>query len=506
MTTPAPSADGNSEQRQFTAELQALFDHTDVLLWSIREDRDGGLWYEQVNAAFAAIDGRTPDHYNGRRLDDIHSPAELKAIRYSVDCARKGRPHLYEVRFERADTCRHFDIRFIPVVGPDGDIRRYIGTGTDITDRKLAADRLREIIENLPVMISAYAEDGTVLVRNREYVRVTGYDTTRPGNLADTYLALYPDETARREIRERLKTVSGDYRDWELEITCRDGSRRWVSWTDVSKAVRIPGWHKWGIGIDITERRRIEGELDRHRNRLESLVKKRTEALRSAQAELLRAEKLATLGQVAGGIAHELLNPLAVLKNAAFYLKLELDRDANRKVARHLSIIDDYVDRANRVVTTISDFTRGGQAKPDRCSIHWIIDRAIDEADLSGSIATDVRVAGDLPDLMVDDQQILVVFRNLVMNAAQAVSNVGTVTIVAVEHDRNIEIRVSDNGVGIAPENLPHIFEPLYTTREFGAGLGLAICKSFVEANLGTITVESEPGRGSTFTVRLPIA
>ena len=194
------------------------------------------------------------------------------------------------------------------------------------------------------------------------------------------------------------------------------------------------------------------------------------------------------------------------MKNAAFYLKLELDRDANEKVARHLSIIDDYVDRANRVVTTVSDFTRGGQAKPGRCSIHWIIDRAIGEADLSGSVVTDVRVSSDLPELIVDEQQMLVVFRNLIVNATQATSNVGTLVIIATEHDQTIEIRVTDEGIGITRDHLPHIFEPLFTTREFGAGLGLAICKSFVEANQGTIEVESEPGKGATFTVTLPIA
>jgi PAS domain S-box-containing protein len=141
----ASHREAERERDRHRRELQALFDNTEVLLWSIREDDSGELWYEQVNRAFAAIEGFEPDHYNGRRLAEVHSPDEVKHIRYSASRAQSGKPHVYPVTFGRGPRTRHFEIRLIPLAEPDGSIRRFIGAGTDVTAYHRALAELEKL-------------------------------------------------------------------------------------------------------------------------------------------------------------------------------------------------------------------------------------------------------------------------------------------------------------------------------------------------------------------------
>jgi len=131
------------ERDRHRRELQTLFGGVDTLLWSIREEPDGELYYEQVNAAFASVEGHMPEHYNGMRISDLHSPQECGAIRKSVEMAKRGKPHIYDVQFKKGHELRHFAMRFIPLIEPDGQIRRFIGSGVDITDRKKAEETIK---------------------------------------------------------------------------------------------------------------------------------------------------------------------------------------------------------------------------------------------------------------------------------------------------------------------------------------------------------------------------
>jgi len=132
------------ERDRHRRELQTLFGGVDTLLWSIREEPDGELYYEQVNAAFASVEGHTPEHYNGMRISDLHSPQECGAIRKSVEMAKRGKPHIYDVQFKNGHELKHFAMRFIPLIEPDCEIRRFIGSGVDITDRKKAEEAVNK--------------------------------------------------------------------------------------------------------------------------------------------------------------------------------------------------------------------------------------------------------------------------------------------------------------------------------------------------------------------------
>lgn len=241
-----------------------------------------------------------------------------------------------------------------------------------------------------------------------------------------------------------------------------------------------------------------EGEA-RYRQELERTVEERTRALQEAQAELVEKERLAMLGQLAGGMAHELRNPLGVIKNSVYYLKMVLPED--ERAGRHLRILDREVGTADRIVTNLLDFARARPPDRSPSDLSLLVREILERAPLPENVDVVARLAEDLPLLSVDPLQVQQVVGNLIVNGAQAMPEGGTLTIETARAGGGAQVVVSDTGVGIPPENLGKIFQPLFTTKAKGIGLGLALARRFAEANGGTISVESTPGRGSRFVV-----
>lgn len=222
--------------------------------------------------------------------------------------------------------------------------------------------------------------------------------------------------------------------------------------------------------------------------------------------QLLRRERLAALGEIAGSIAHELRNPLGAIRNATYFLNIALSGELKGRVGRHLQIINDEVVRADRIIAALLDYARGRPCNPCPARLAEILDDALGMAHLPQTVRVQSSIPEHVPLVNVDDAQLTQVFANLLANAGQALAGQGVVSIRASLENGYVRVSVADNGPGISPEHLPRIFEPLYSTKAFGVGLGLPVCRSFVEANGGSIEVESEPGKGATFTVSLPVA
>jgi signal transduction histidine kinase len=222
-------------------------------------------------------------------------------------------------------------------------------------------------------------------------------------------------------------------------------------------------------------------------------------------SRLQRGERLATIGQVAGGIAHELRNPLNTIKTSVYYL-LNARSPVPAKVAEHLQRIERHVVVADGVITALSNFAKLPLPNMRPLEVAACVKDVLDLTPLPDNIQVDVQYPAALPRVLADPDQLRIVVGNLVRNAREAMSEGGRLTITARTVSDVVELDVADTGAGIPPEQLPRIMEPLYSTKARGLGLGLAIARSILEKNRGSLRVASEPRRGTTFTVRLTAA
>jgi len=307
---------------------------------------------------------------------------------------------------------------------------------------------------------------------------------------------------------------------------------------------------------EISERKQVEERIQQLNATLEQRVEHRTRELREAQEQLVRNEKLAVLGQLAGSVGHELRNPLSVINTSIYFLKLA-QSDADWKIKEHHAMIEQEVQNADKIIGDLLDFARVVSSDRKPVSVDGLVRQTLERFPVPARVELTLELPDDLPDVFADPRQVEQVLGNLTVNACQAMAPTtemisqestgtpspqtgsvralaggGKLTIsAAVQKDlasappsadtadggllpdgsasrmppRLVAIAVKDTGVGITPENMKKLFEPLFTTKAKGIGLGLAVSRKLAEANGGRIEVESEPGKGSTFTLWLPV-
>lgn len=243
------------------------------------------------------------------------------------------------------------------------------------------------------------------------------------------------------------------------------------------------------------------GELDNLRRSIEDM----THALLEAQEQLVRREKLTILGQLAGSVGHELRNPLGVMNNAVYFLKTILP-EADDTVKEYLDILKKEIDISLCIITDLLDFARTRKPQSKAVAVRSLVEEALQRCVIPENISLQITIPATLPALRVDHLQIGQVLYNLITNAIQAMTAGGTLEILAMElpASSNMKISIIDSGEGIPPERMEKLFQPLYTTKARGIGLGLTLCKNLSEANGGTIEVTSLVGHGTTFVVTLP--
>ncbi len=231
--------------------------------------------------------------------------------------------------------------------------------------------------------------------------------------------------------------------------------------------------------------------------------------LQEAQAQMRRSERLAALGQLTAGLAHELRNPMGTMKSSAELLSRQVEKE--NEIAREMAgYISSEVDRTNAIIGRFLEFARPRSLQVETARIEPLLDHVIEQVnrekkDSAATVTVEKDCAADVPALAFDAQLMERVFSNLIMNAAQASNPGGVVTVKTSRNGDGVEIAVIDHGTGIDPKNLESIFNPFFTTKSDGVGLGLAIVSKIVDDHGGKITVESVPGEGTTFRVRLPL-
>jgi two-component system NtrC family sensor kinase len=240
---------------------------------------------------------------------------------------------------------------------------------------------------------------------------------------------------------------------------------------------------------------------------LYEVAQRRAVEIERSYARLVQSEKLAATGRLAMSLAHEINNPLQAIQNC-LHLVLELPLPEDRKL-EYLRMAREEVERLSILVQSMLDFYRPARGGPLLANVRAVLDRVLALADQklrTSQIETVLDAPADTLLVQAAPDQLGQVFLNLIMNAAEAMEQGGTLRIETTLSQSFVEIRFRDTGAGIPPEVLAHIFEPFYTTKDEGTGLGLAISYTIIERQGGTMQVDSEVGRGTQFTVRLPQA
>jgi PAS domain S-box-containing protein len=240
---------------------------------------------------------------------------------------------------------------------------------------------------------------------------------------------------------------------------------------------------------------------------LEQKVEERTQELREVQRELVHKEKLATLGQLASSMGHEMRQPLSVMTNALYYLRTKLQK-TDSDVKDYLGILQNEVRVAEKIVADLLDSARIRPPQRQAVAVGELVADQIARLPLPSAVTVEQDFPLELPPVCVDSVQIGQVISNLLKNALEAMGKQGgTLTFAGAQlGDSQVMLSVTDTGEGIPKGNLEKIFEPLFTTKARGIGLGLSVCKGLVQANGGELWVQSRVGEGSTFTLVLPVA
>lgn len=267
----------------------------------------------------------------------------------------------------------------------------------------------------------------------------------------------------------------------------------------------------WNQMVD--ELSRARGELEQWSRTLEVRVEDATKHLDAAHRRMLVVEKMASLGKLAAVVAHEINNPLAGIATYAKLLRRRLaGRDAqDAETAKALELVESEAIRCGQIVKNLLLFSRTPGSRFTEESVAPLLERCAalvrHQAEMQ-EVQIRVEVASDLPRVTCDPSQVQQIVLALAMNAIEATGRSGTVTLRASRDDQGdgVRIQVSDTGCGIAAEDLPHVFEPFFTTKSEGkgVGLGLAVVYGIVQRHHGQVDVDTEPGKGTTFTVRLP--
>jgi signal transduction histidine kinase/CheY-like chemotaxis protein len=249
-------------------------------------------------------------------------------------------------------------------------------------------------------------------------------------------------------------------------------------------------------------------ETKRWSEELEHKVEDRTQELRAAQEQLLQSEKLASIGQLAAGVAHEINNPMGVILGFAQGILKTLPEDDSLK--KPLTTIEKESLRCKRIVQNLLDFARHSEPTPHLTNINELIDASCDLVQHQISLQNVKLVKGydpALPSIMADTNQLQQVFINIMLNSYQAMPDGGTLHITTRTVGSELQVIFTDTGTGIPRENVQHIFDPFFTTKEVGegTGLGLSVSYGIVKAHGGDIEVESQVDKGTTFVIKLPL-
>ncbi len=369
----------------------------------------------------------------------------------------------------------------------------------------MSYDFLAEIIERVAHPIFVKDREFRWVLLNQAFCDMVGY--TSEALLGRTDYDFFPAPQAdffRHKDLEMFTTGAQVTIDQE-PITDADGQLHTLATTKVPLRDALGEvTHLVGIIHDITRLKAAEDALREANEQLEQRVLQRTIELETAQEELVRKERLAALGQLAGGLAHQIRNPLGSIANAAYVLKRAVGEAPAAAVSSSVEIILEETWRANRLISDLLDYARVRAPNQQPIALRELLESVI----VAHGVPHRIRVAVHAPDrplISADEEQLRGALDNLMRNAVEAMPVGGTLRFDARPEGTKMRLAVSDTGSGIAPEVRGKLFEPLITSKPLGRGLGLTTARALIENQGGTLDCEAV-ATGACFVVMLPLA
>ena len=368
-------------------------------------------------------------------------------------------------------------------------------------------EKYRKLVELAPDSIMTCDTNGIITSANTAATIMSGY--SKKELIGKNFKELMDIKTPNiPKYKKMLKSNRAQKIPVQFDITYhrKDGTTAFgeVRFSKINENDTMTGIQ--AIMRDITERKHMEDELKRYSERLEELVEERTVALKDSQERLLKSERLAAIGQAATMVGHDLRNPLQAIENGIYYLNTELANfPVSQNTTKTIQAIHKSIDYADNIVKDLQSFASKKEPSLRETDINKLFKETLSQIETSDNVETIVE-SGEIPKIAVDRDMIQRVFVNLTVNGIQAMKKTGGVMKISTKKTDNcIEVSFMDTGNGIKKEVMKKIFTPFFTTKAQGMGVGLAICKRFIELHNGIISVESEEGNGSTFTIKLPI-
>ena len=409
-----------------------------------------------------------------------------------------------QIEFEESYENRTFLYKIAPIIS-EGYVNVY---GTEITEHKKAEEAVRkqaELIDLSPDAIVVRKFDGTITFWSKGAEKLYGW-TKEEAVGQDINKLLKPQlPQSLKEIQDALKTKG----KWSGEVihVCKDGNRL---------VVQSYWLGKFGSdgkilemlesNVDVTERIQMQLKLEESAVRLEEYATQMEELANQRAAQLKDAERLAAIGATAGMVGHDIRNPLQAITGDIYLAKTELttipEGEEKKNIQESLAEIEKNVDYINKIVADLQDFARPLKPNAEETDLKRIIDDLLSKNGLPENVKVSVKV--ETGKVVADSTFINRIMYNLVNNAVQAMPEGGKLTIHTYKEANDTVISVKDTGVGIPEAVKGKLFTPMFTTKSKGQGFGLAVIKRMTEALGGTVSFESQEGKGTTFIICLP--